>query len=164
MQGRFKNFNEDKGFGFIMGEDGNDYFAHISEVKSVALPYRGAEAEFSPSENSKGKAAKNIVILGTQRINNPGFIQIGGVRYKLNNIKSYKAVRTYNPPARVSGIGPSIELAVGEDGWPAGDHDYLCIIEYQGKENRFYQRDVSFDVYEAAQKLDELLGNIIKIT
>ena len=88
MQGRFKNFNEDKGFGFIIGEDGNDYFAHISEVKSVALPYRGANVEFTPSENTKGKSAKNILVINAQKNSNTEFIQIGGVRYKLNNIKS----------------------------------------------------------------------------
>lgn len=32
MQGTVKWFKDDKGFGFILGEDGNDYFVHWSGV------------------------------------------------------------------------------------------------------------------------------------
>ncbi|MCS5422916.1 cold-shock protein, partial [Psychrilyobacter sp. S5] len=32
LKGTVKWFNEEKGFGFIQGEDGNDYFAHFSQI------------------------------------------------------------------------------------------------------------------------------------
>ena len=32
MLGKVKWFNEKKGFGFISGEDGNDYFLHFSKI------------------------------------------------------------------------------------------------------------------------------------
>ena len=74
-------------------------------------------------------------------------------------------VRTYNCPARASApTGFSYKLDLGADGWPSGTHSYLSIVQYRGKEVRFYQDNVSFDVFEAAQKLDELFGNIIQIT
>ena len=34
MNGTVKWFNAEKGFGFITGEDGNDVFAHFSQIKS----------------------------------------------------------------------------------------------------------------------------------
>ena len=34
MNGTVKWFNNEKGFGFIQGEDGQDVFAHYSEIKS----------------------------------------------------------------------------------------------------------------------------------
>ena len=30
MQGTVKEYNRDRGFGFITGEDGDDYFVHLS--------------------------------------------------------------------------------------------------------------------------------------
>ncbi|MGL4934687.1 MAG: cold shock domain-containing protein, partial [Cetobacterium sp.] len=33
MKGTVKWFNEEKGFGFITGEDGKDVFAHFSQIK-----------------------------------------------------------------------------------------------------------------------------------
>ena len=35
MRGRIKRFIEDKGYGFITGEDGQDYFFHISQVRDM---------------------------------------------------------------------------------------------------------------------------------
>ena len=34
MNGTVKWFNGEKGFGFITGEDGNDVFAHFSQINS----------------------------------------------------------------------------------------------------------------------------------
>ena len=32
MKGNVKFFNEGKGFGFIAGEDGNEYFVHLTDL------------------------------------------------------------------------------------------------------------------------------------
>ena len=35
MKGKVKFFNEGKGFGFIAGEDGNEYFVHLTDLEGV---------------------------------------------------------------------------------------------------------------------------------
>lgn len=87
MTGRVKMYNEDKGYGFIAGEDGSDYFVHISAVSGAAPLYHNASVTFEPSENERGKIAKKVsVIEGPMR---PTFIQFGNIRVKLSNIKNY---------------------------------------------------------------------------
>lgn len=88
MQGRVKAYNEDRAFGFIMGEDGQDYFFHLSSWKSVAPILRGCEVSFCPGESEKGIIATAITPIEptTKR---PEFIAFGSERIKLNNIKNY---------------------------------------------------------------------------
>jgi CspA family cold shock protein len=63
MKGTVKLFTE-RGFGFITGEDGQEYFCHFS---SVVMPgykvlYAGQEVDFDPDEgNPKGPSAINIL-------------------------------------------------------------------------------------------------------
>ena len=33
MQGKVKWFNQEKGFGFIVGEDEKEYFVHYSQIR-----------------------------------------------------------------------------------------------------------------------------------
>lgn len=86
MQGRIKMFNGDKGFGFIVGEDGNDYFAHISNVNSMQALHAGLFVSFEPNENDKGKYATKIMVIESKK---PTFIAFGDVRIKSTNIKNY---------------------------------------------------------------------------
>ena len=63
MLGNVKWFNEKKGFGFISGEDGQDYFLHFSKInkegfKTVA---EGEAVSFDVEEGSKGPQATNVV-------------------------------------------------------------------------------------------------------
>ena len=63
--GTVKWFNESKGFGFITQEDGDDVFAHYSEIsgdgfKSLA---EGDDVSFDVTEGDKGPKATNIVKL-----------------------------------------------------------------------------------------------------
>ena len=88
MKGRVKMFNEEKGYGFILGDDANDYFVHITEVKSVEALTRGAIVEFDPAETDKGKVARDVIIKEAcaQR---PTFVDFGSARIKLSNVKNY---------------------------------------------------------------------------
>lgn len=151
MTGRFKNFNEDRGFGFILGEDGNDYFAHISEVKSVELPYRGATVEFTPSQNDKGLSAKKILVQKAQP-NRPNFIQIANYRFKLSNIKTYALVSRRNGAY----LAKSGEWVYYDERFPVGTHLYLDISLYSGDEYTFCE--TQNNIREIAQQLDELFG------
>ncbi len=87
MNGKVKTYKPDKGFGFILGEDGNDYFFHISNLKTVAVISYGDNAEFVPSSNDKGLQALEVVI--SPSVNNAKFITIGNKRHKISNIKEY---------------------------------------------------------------------------
>ena len=63
MKGTVKNFKKDRGFGFIKGEDGKDYFFHYSEIQAEG--YRsaepGEEVEFEPSDGDRGLRASKVV-------------------------------------------------------------------------------------------------------
>ena len=62
MEGTVKWFNSAKGYGFIQGSDGTDYFAHFQEVQSEG--YRtlkeGQAVTFEAEEGEKGPVAKSI--------------------------------------------------------------------------------------------------------
>lgn len=45
MKGNVKWFDPRKGFGFIVGEDGNDYFVHFSNILADGFRTLRAEAE-----------------------------------------------------------------------------------------------------------------------
>ena len=63
MKGTVKWFNAGKGYGFITGEDGVDYFAHFSQIQAEG--YRSLEqgqaVSFEVSDGPKGPDANNIV-------------------------------------------------------------------------------------------------------
>lgn len=88
MKGRVKMFNEEKGYGFILGDDANDYFVHITEVKSVATLTRGTIVEFEPAETERGKVAKGVSV-SESVVKRPAFVEFGNTRIKLSNIKNY---------------------------------------------------------------------------
>ena len=60
MKGTVKWFNERKGYGFIEGEDGNDYFAHHSAIQGGAYLNDGDAVSFDPAEGDRGKKAEKI--------------------------------------------------------------------------------------------------------
>lgn len=63
MTGKVKWFNAEKGYGFITGEDGNDVFAHFSEIQKDGFKSldEGEEVTFDITEGPKGPQASNIV-------------------------------------------------------------------------------------------------------
>ncbi|HKL72925.1 MAG TPA: cold shock domain-containing protein [Candidatus Onthovivens sp.] len=62
MTGKVKKFNKEKGFGFIVADDGKEYFFHYSSLnvqgfKTVEI---GASVEFDAVNSDRGFRAENI--------------------------------------------------------------------------------------------------------
>ena len=63
--GTVKWFNNDKGFGFISVEGGDDVFAHFSAIKSDGYKSleEGQKVSFDIVKGARGPQAENITIL-----------------------------------------------------------------------------------------------------
>ncbi|MFP4017465.1 MAG: cold-shock protein [Halanaerobiales bacterium] len=63
--GKVKWFNDQKGFGFIERETGDDVFVHFSAIQSDGFKSlsEGQEVEFEVVEGDRGPQAANVVTL-----------------------------------------------------------------------------------------------------
>lgn len=62
IKGKVKWFNNQKGYGFISGDDGKEYFTHYSKI--IGDGYKQLmekqEVSFDPMETPKGLTAANV--------------------------------------------------------------------------------------------------------
>jgi CspA family cold shock protein len=60
--GTVKFFNDEKGFGFIAVENGEDIFVHFSNIEGTGRRSlaAGQEVEFEIGQGQKGLEAKNV--------------------------------------------------------------------------------------------------------
>ncbi|MDR1697936.1 MAG: cold shock domain-containing protein [Erysipelotrichaceae bacterium] len=65
MEGTVKKFNKEKGFGFITGEDGKDYFFHYSSLKMEGFKTitENEKVAFVGKETDRGLRAEEITKL-----------------------------------------------------------------------------------------------------
>ncbi|MCK5014939.1 MAG: cold shock domain-containing protein [Candidatus Omnitrophica bacterium] len=63
VKGTVKWFNNQKGFGFISPESGDDVFVHHSEIQGDGYKSleEGEPVEFEITQGPKGEQAKNVV-------------------------------------------------------------------------------------------------------
>lgn len=73
MKGYVLKYINNKKFGFLVGEDGNDYFFHKSEFKKQNIKdnhlSQGSEVIFTANRNDKGLCAKDCFLLEIKKIN-----------------------------------------------------------------------------------------------
>ena len=64
-KGTVKWFNNQKGFGFITGEDGKDVFVHFSGLNMEGFKSleEGASVEFEIADGAKGPQATNVTVV-----------------------------------------------------------------------------------------------------
>lgn len=62
MKGKVKWYNFKKGYGFISGEDGKDYFVHFSAVPKELMLRENDDVNFDAVETDKGIQAQNISV------------------------------------------------------------------------------------------------------
>ncbi|MBS3138247.1 cold shock domain-containing protein [Candidatus Woesearchaeota archaeon] len=60
MEGTVKWFNQAKGFGFLTGDDGQEYFVHHSQVSKGAFLKEQSRISFDVKDTEKGKQAQNV--------------------------------------------------------------------------------------------------------
>jgi CspA family cold shock protein len=62
-KGKVKWFNDQKGYGFITPESGNDVFVHHTAIQDEGFRTleEGQEVEFEIEKGPKGEQAKNVV-------------------------------------------------------------------------------------------------------
>lgn len=87
MKGKIIKYIEDKGYGFILDENGLKRFFHISDTLSPLDIKLYQMVEFEPEENNKGLVSKKIQI--THKNNDTKFITINNTNIKCNNIKQF---------------------------------------------------------------------------
>ena len=65
-EGTVKWFKDEKGYGFITGEDGVDVFVHFSAIQADGYKSltEGQKVEFDITEGPKGKQAANVRVVG----------------------------------------------------------------------------------------------------
>jgi len=63
ISGKVKWFDPKKGFGFIVGPDGQDVFVHFSQIKTEGFRSLkdGEEVEYELVEGEKGFQARDVV-------------------------------------------------------------------------------------------------------
>jgi len=60
MKGKVKFFNSEKEFGFIIGDDGKDYFVHKTGLQDDITLNEGDSVEFSSEQGDRGLKAVNV--------------------------------------------------------------------------------------------------------
>ncbi len=153
MQGRVKMFSQDKGYGFILGEDGYDYFCHISEIHSVDMPTANSIVEFQPSETERGKKAISVTVVQKYE-QRPEFINLGNHRIKVSKIRNYRTITATDKELVYKGkwyeanIYKDVEVA-----W----HIYIYMSDETTYTITYTQKD---EFVAACQHLDKILGTV----
>lgn len=63
MEGTVKFFNRKKGFGFIAGDDGKDYFVHFTGLSKGTFLRDNDKVSFETDEGERGPKAVNVTLL-----------------------------------------------------------------------------------------------------
>ncbi len=65
VQGKVKFFNQDRGFGFIAREGGEDVFVHVSNLQGEGgqTLVEGQSVEFDIGQGRKSEEARNVRVI-----------------------------------------------------------------------------------------------------
>lgn len=168
MKGRIKRYINKKGYGFITGEDGQDYFFHISQFKDMVEPQNYMFVEFDIVDGKRGKNAVNIATQSPVGNNRSKVINFGNKNIRVNNIKEYGIVKCFgyleeygfnNSPIREISESEYNRHKVYYDN--LGDKivkcGYLYIKTYQKEYMRFYQDHEDFDIFEKYNEINNAM-------
>ena len=60
MNGKVKFFNTSKGFGFVIADDGKDYFVHQTGLKEGVVLHENDAVVFDVEQGERGPKAVNV--------------------------------------------------------------------------------------------------------
>lgn len=63
MEGSVKWFNRQKGYGFIAGDDGQEYFVHHTALDRGTFIRDNDKVSFDPDKGERGPVSKNVKLL-----------------------------------------------------------------------------------------------------
>ncbi len=63
MEGKVKWFNSKKGYGFINGDNNEDYFVHYTSLPKGLYLHENDRVSFEIVETPRGKQAQNVQVL-----------------------------------------------------------------------------------------------------
>ena len=62
LYGYMKKWNEQNGWGFIEGDDGEDYFVNVKNLRSGQSVRVGSQVKFDTEESNRGPQAVNVTL------------------------------------------------------------------------------------------------------
>jgi len=62
LSGKIKVWNQSNGWGFIEGDDGEDYFLNIKNLRAGQSARIGLRVKFDSQESQQGPQAVNVTI------------------------------------------------------------------------------------------------------
>ncbi|MEM6049505.1 cold shock domain-containing protein [Erwinia sp. P7711] len=150
MNGTITTWFEDKGFGFIKDENGDNRYFHVIKVANPELIKKNAAVTFEPTTNNKGLSAYAVKVAPESK-----YIYIAGERIKLTSIKSY-LVYSEEVPAETRIDKENAVLSVGilmnsikpKSATEAGEMrslKKLAITTFQGTTLIFSEEEIDVD-------------------
>lgn len=150
MNGTITTWFEDKGFGFIKDENGENRYFHIIKVNNPELLKKGASVTFEAGTNNKGLSAFDVKVLAASK-----YIFIAGEKIKITAIKSFQ-VFTVEVPIEAKINKENTLLSVGllmnnirpKEGIKSGEMrslKKLSITTFQNSEFVFSEDEIDID-------------------